>query len=801
MKKILSLSTNHTLVQRVLVPFLALWLIIMTLSLLGTAQTIKDVATNATDPFNLADTEPSIAVDPANPLRIAIVSFSEPWGPATGAPVWMSTDGGVTWSKIKVIPQPPTGLRGPGDQKIAFDSTGRVLIAELDVGFNDFIYRQTGASGTPLTAGSSYGNDQPHLDVDKTAASPCFNRVYSPWLNTAISPARSNVERSADFGVTVNDVVAGSPSFANRTTRIAVAPSGQAYIIYKTREGAVDSNFENAHFRVMRTDDCGLTWTALGATGVSVHGAGTVRTWFTQSDISGNLIIGFGNPAKGKVARARSSDAWIAVHPGSGDGYAAFTNRDASGFGQIYMARSTNQGSSWTLNRVTDGTHHSAYPEIAVAGNGTVGVLYIDFDDSGASTIFRHRFARSFDNGATWTDENLQSMDPGPLGNAGNGFLWGDYEGLTAAGNSFYGVFTGQSIGRTTPQLDPIFFKETALPPPQIQVPSGVAFGSVCAGSIGHETLNICNTGSVSRHVSAITSSNPQFTIVAPSGGFPVAINPGACFPFEVLFTPAGSGPQTANLTISSDDPANPSITVQATAQSGAASIGLSPNLRFSPTVIHSLGPCQSVKPFVISNTGTCDLTITNITIGGSNPGDYLLSGLPAFPITLQPGHTVGAGDLNVVFAPAALARERTANINVTFVSNPATGATSVQTRELCGEGVHTGARVLVTQGGVPMAQVHEIELKRVRGGFLGFDKEVDEVKNASLQTVTPTPGTACAPLQFHREYGAVTNPTQLRPGLYQLKVEAKIAGKEVRKKVFFNLSTCSFNGTIVIDF
>lgn len=792
MKIIRSLSTNHTLVRRVFAPFFAVALMMMTFPLSGTAQTIKDVATNATDPTNRADTEPSIAVDPANPLRIAIVSFSEPWGPAVGAPVWMSTDGGVTWTKIRVIPQPPTGFSGPGDQKIAFDSTGRVLIAELDFGFNDFIYRQSGAFGTPLTAGAPYGNDQPHLDVDKTVTSPCFNRVYSPWLNTAVSPNRSNVERSSDFGATVAAVVAGSGAFPNRTTRIAVAPNGRAYIIYKTREGAVGSDFENAHFRVERTDDCGATWTALGATGVPVHGAAPVQTWFTNN---------WGNPVKGKVARARSSDAWIAVSPGSGDVYAAYVNRDGSGFGQIYVARSTNLGSTWTLNRVTDGTHHSAYPEIAVAGNGAVGVLYIDFDDSGASTIFRHRFARSFDNGGTWTEENLQSMDPGPLANASSGFLWGDYEGLTAVGNTFYGVFTGASIGRTTPQLDPIFFKETALPPPQIQVPAGIDFGNLCVGSIGHATLNVCNTGGVSRHVSAISSSNSQFTVATPSAGFPVAIGPGSCFPFEVIFTPAGSGPQTANLTILSDDPANPSIAVQATAHTGAGSLGLSPNLTFSPTVIHSLGPCESEKPFVISNTGTCNLTITNITIGGANPGDYSLSGLPAFPITLQPGHIVGAGDLNVVFAPTVLARERTANINVTFISNPATGTTSVQSREICGEGVLTGARVLVTQGGVPMPQVHEIELKRVRGGFLGCDKEVDEVKNVPLQTVTPTPGTACASIRFHREYGAITNPTQLRPGLYQLKVEAKIAGHEVRKKVFFNVPTCGFNGTIVVDF
>ena len=432
---------------------LAVLVLIVACSLSIHAQTIKDIATDATDPNNLADTEPSIAVDPSNPSHIAVVSFSEAWGVGAKAPVWVSNDGGNTWNKVKQIPQTPTGFSGPGDQKIAFDSTGKVLIAELDSGFDDFVYRQTGAPGADLTAGASYGNDQPHLEVDKTAGSPCFNRVYSPWLNTAAAPARSHVERSSDFGVTVADVAAGNPAFNNRTTRIAVAPNGKAYIIYKSREGAVDSNFENAHFRVMRSDDCGATWTALGAIGVVVH-SGTAVTWFTNN---------FGNPAKGKVARARSSDAWIAVDPASGDIYAAFVNKDASGFGQIFIARSTDQGATWNSVRATDGTHHSAYPEIAVAGNGTIGLLYIDFDDSGAHTIFRHRLARSFDHNATWGSVDLQSMDPGPIANASSGFLWGDYEGITAAGNTFFGVFTGQSIGRTTLQLDPIFFKAPAL--------------------------------------------------------------------------------------------------------------------------------------------------------------------------------------------------------------------------------------------------------------------------------------------------------------------------------------------------
>ena len=342
-------------------------------------------------------------------------------------------------------------------------------------------------------------------------------------------------------------------------------------------------------------------------------------------------------------------------------------------------------------------------------------------------------------------------------------------------------------------------FKKVLMP--EIQVPSPPTFKPSCLGDKQPGTLKVCNTSGGDLIITSITSSNPRFTIVSPSAGFPVTISHDFCFPFEVLFTPTGPGTQTTTFTIVSNDPSFPSISVQATAQAGAGSLGLATDELFSPTVIQSVGKCHSAKPLVVSNKGTCELTITDIAISGANASDYSLSGLPAFPVTLEPGHEVGEGDLNAIFAPTVVARERTAQATVTFVADPTTGATSTQTVALCGEGVRTGARVLVTQGGVPIPQVHEIELKRLHGGWFGFSKEVDEVKHVTLQTVTATPGTACASLQFHREYGAVSNADQLVPGVYQLKVEAIIGGKEVRKKTWFKVDTCGFNGTIVVDF
>jgi hypothetical protein len=433
---------------------------------LASGQTMVNIASDATDPTNRRDAEPSIAVNPRNPLEISVVTFSEGWGSGAKAPVWRSTDGGATWVKIFVISQPPSGGSGPSDQHIGYSANGNFFLAELDVKSSpvrtfNYIYRQEPAGGMTIIPGASYGDDQPQIGIDRSTG-PCSNRIYSPWLRVK-SIARSMVSNSTNSGVSLSDVEVGDNSaFPNRTTRISVAPNGDIYIVYKTREGSVGAaapDFEKAHFRVLRSDDCGLTWGALGPSGVSVHGDAQVQTWYTND---------FGNLAKGKKTnRARSSDGWIAVDPGSGDIYVVYVNRDSSGFGQLYVARSRDRGVSWTSNRVTDGTHHSAFPEIAVADNGAVGVLYIDYDDSGPRTIFRHRFARSFDNGQHWIDKLLQGMDPEPIANApergqNGGFLWGDYEGLTALGNTFYGVFTGESIGRTTLQLDPIFFTEPA---------------------------------------------------------------------------------------------------------------------------------------------------------------------------------------------------------------------------------------------------------------------------------------------------------------------------------------------------
>jgi hypothetical protein len=604
----------------------ALFLSLM--SNIAAAQVLVDIANNATDPFNLEDTEPSIAVNPLNPLQIAVVSFSGGWSTATGerGPVWMSMDGGVTWAKNLVLTAPTAASTGSNDQKLVWAADGNLYIAELAAGENvpdGFIFRP---SGSNWISGAAFGDDQPMIESTGTTR-------LAPWLNTVASPDRSMSERTTNNGVTVTQMGIGSTSFDNRTTRIAVGPTGAAYILYKTRQGG-SGDFETATFRVMRSTNAGASW---NSPGVPVH-PGTVQTWFTSA--WGNAKNG------GKVGRARSSDGWIAVNPNSGDVWAVYCNRDASTFGQIYAVRSIDGGTTWnTPVRVSDGAHNSAYPEIAVASTGAVGVLYIDYDDSGAQTVYTHRMARSFDDGATWKRIGLQSLTTQTLANARDGYLWGDYEGLTVAGNQFFGVFTGQSIGRAVVQFDPIFFTISAVPP-GIQVPAPV-FDSACVGETQSTILNVCNTGTTDLVVTSIASANPEFAVAAPSAGLPVTISHDFCFPFQTSFTPAAAGTRTSDITITSSDSGFPTLHVTATGNVGRAT---------AVTVIADSGDFGELCPgsnhfkdlaVTVNNRGTCPLLINSIV---SSSSEFRVPQVLTFPIKVAPGGNI---ELPIRFEPS----------------------------------------------------------------------------------------------------------------------------------------------------
>ncbi len=333
-----------------------------------------------------------------------------------------------------------------------------------------------------------------------------------------------------------------------------------------------------------------------------------------------------------------------------------------------------------------------------------------------------------------------------------------------------------------------------------VRVTGSTSFGDVCTGGTAEKTISVCNTGSCDLHVTsaAFSPACPDFTLV--NNPFPATISHGSCLDLTIRFTPTSTGSKSCTLVVSSDDPTNPTVNISVTANTPSGAIGVAPDQAFPPTVIQSTGACSSARPFPISNTGACTVKVTNVSLSGPNPGDYAFSGLPTLPTVLGPGDVLGSGGFSLLFKPTAIDRNRLATISVTYETDPTTGATATINRALAGEGVNTGVRLLVTQGGVPVPVVDKIYLKRIKKRQIKPNLVVnDTVTNVPLQSVTPTP--PGVPFQFHREWGGVSNPVQLLPTDYQLQVTLKVAGKKVTKTVAFSVGTCDFNPNIVVNF
>src|SRR5271170_6428145 len=90
------------------------------------ARIVNTIPNNHSNETN-NDSEPNIAVNPANPSQMAITAFTPPDSGLTNGPVFYTTDGGENWSLLFDVPG-----NGSQDQTIAYaSSSGELYMATL----------------------------------------------------------------------------------------------------------------------------------------------------------------------------------------------------------------------------------------------------------------------------------------------------------------------------------------------------------------------------------------------------------------------------------------------------------------------------------------------------------------------------------------------------------------------------------------------------------------------------------------------------------------------------------------------
>jgi hypothetical protein len=455
--------------------------------------TLVDTVVSNTDP-NLngtdtaGDSEPSLAVDPADPSRVVAASFSGCWVVCPGhggrAPDWTSTDGGAIWTKNFMIapPRAGQGVNGcPCDQTPDFDRSHDLFQTFLTEGtFLGFVY--TGDAPAPpapvpwewhvtngvadITNAEGRNADQPWLLVNRDPANPSQDDAYVGYDDFGTSPVGEYVAVSygaAPPSFTVDRSVGIGPGCCvNPGLRLAVDRSSGA--VYALWEQATFNNSRDPKIKIQymlnRSTDGGQTWTLNGkATGIQIANVPSDQVFNANTGV--RQKFGTVNALFGGIDHA-------AVDSATGDVYYVYGVKDtATGNNRLAAVRLTpnDQGGLDAGPPVfVTGQVQAALPSVAVASDGTVGVLYDTFDgfDQNGFPLFTVHIATSADHGASFSDLPLLPFTS-PFKDNGNDRqrILGDYQQLKAVGRTFFGIFTanGATLGRPFANMDAIFVK------------------------------------------------------------------------------------------------------------------------------------------------------------------------------------------------------------------------------------------------------------------------------------------------------------------------------------------------------
>jgi hypothetical protein len=294
---------------------------------------------------------------------------------------------------------------------------------------------------------------------------------------------QSRVSASSDGGATftIDNPISNArvAYFVNSGIRLATDQAGNVYSLFAAADPSLKElktgQPQPVHYRLNMSSDGGATWK------------------YTESTREGGLVVDDGLSLQflasfGGVNVLKGNITAIAVDPLGTHIYAAYGKEDATGTDRIYLAEFHPDGSGSLVERANPvalsvAGQRSALPSLAVTASGTIAVQYDTFTPGDSQ--FHVHLATSTDQGQTFTDQDLYNFTTTgiPFPTTGGDRLLGDYQDLTALGNTVFGTFAargnvndpGTGIN-TTDKIDP-FFYSVALP--------GGHLNSLAAGTTG----------------------------------------------------------------------------------------------------------------------------------------------------------------------------------------------------------------------------------------------------------------------------------------------------------------------------
>lgn len=340
--------------------------------------------------------EPTVAIDPVNPERVAVSSL------------WLysiSTNFGNSWLGPFSYPVLPSTYFASGDPSFAFGSNGtlhysylsqnslnscEVLISQVNANTGSIL---SGPSSISTTAAQGFCNDKNWIAIDRTNGLYA-GRVYAAWSEFAPSPSnevRLLVKWSTNGGSSWSSAseLANSGAGFPWASHVAVGPSGRVYVAWHEQSGWLQGGSEpwnpngtSGRIRIASSDNGGATWLASYA---FQSGA---------ADVTFNVQSNPGNILKTDFWTQGSSQPWILPDPLNSQRIwvvAADDPDNSHGSGDdadVMIVESTNGGTSWgTPKRVDDAPSgvHSFFPTAAI--DRTTGRIAVAWYDNRLQTV------------------------------------------------------------------------------------------------------------------------------------------------------------------------------------------------------------------------------------------------------------------------------------------------------------------------------------------------------------------------------------------------------------------------------
>ncbi len=475
--------------------------------------------------------ESDIRVNPWNPLKIVGAS-NNIFLSGTQAEYY-STDGGATWGQTTLQQQPGDVFQG--DPAVEWTSDGTAWTATIGIGSGYTTLRMlafksldNGATWTydATFSGAQTGADKELLWADHSPSSPFKDNLYAIWHNNSPAYMARRTGPAGSWQAPVQ--VSGA-----ETTGTAIGGDVKTNAYGDVFGFWPDTGSRNLY--VVKSTNGGASY------GTPVR-IGTTFVGYTLNLPAMNsrtVLIYVSGGAYRTASKNLVYAAWADLHGGAGCDSAIYqpnTNTQSSCKTRIWLARSTNGGTTWSAPAMINdqaSLNDQFHPRLAVdEATGTLGIVYYDTVADPRRLKVDAWFQSSHDDGVTWspavkvssaqTDETATGADQGNQ--------LGDYSGLSVASGQFFPTWTDRRSNAReeiwsakltdvlcTPPGAPVAGTASAPLPNQVQV-------SWSSGSPASATFNLYRAagtcaapGPFTRVASAVAGS--PFTDGTVSGG------------------------------------------------------------------------------------------------------------------------------------------------------------------------------------------------------------------------------------------------------------------------------------------